>query len=118
MANEVMKVDERLARLEVTVATEFHEIGKQFREVFQRFDKIDQRFDGIDQRFDGIDQRLGGVDQRLDGIDHRLDRLEAAFKVQDDRLVAIDRTMTEGFRDIGARIDRLASRRSRRARRS
>ena len=51
------------------------------------------------------------IGNRFDALDKRLDRLEVAFKSQDD-------TITAGFRDIAVRIDRLASRRSRRPKRS
>ena len=50
MANdEAMKVDQRLARLEVTVAREFQAIGKNFRDVQKRFDEIDERFDKLER---------------------------------------------------------------------
>ncbi len=100
---EIDKVDRRLARLEVTVATEFQKIGQSFSEVHVRFDRVDQRLDRVDQRLDRVDQRLERVDQRFG-------RLEAAFKTQDVRI-------SEGFRDIAMRIDRLASPRTRRGKR-
>lgn len=107
---EAMKVDERLARLELTVAKEFHHVGTRFDKVDTQLGRLEEtvakEFHQIGRRFDGIDQRFDGIDQRFDGIDQRLDRIETAFKVHDDKLTA-------GFRDIAERIDRLGSRRSR-----
>ena len=56
---EVMAVDERLARLEKTVAESFFEHGG-------RLDKIDGRLDKIDGRFDGLEDRMTALDSKVD----------------------------------------------------
>ncbi|MCC7244001.1 MAG: hypothetical protein IT180_18920, partial [Acidobacteria bacterium] len=72
MADDVMAVDERLARLEVTVAKGFAEMGA---------------------RLGGLDERLGGLGGRMAGLDGRMVRLEGRMAGLDGRMVRLEDRM-------------------------
>lgn len=59
MADDVMAVDERLSRLEVTVAKGFAELG--------------DRMDRLEGRMSGLDGRMGRLEDRKDALNAKLD---------------------------------------------
>lgn len=59
MTDDIMAVDERVTKLEVTVAEGFHELDG-------RMDRLDGRMDRFEERMDAFNERLGLVLERLD----------------------------------------------------
>lgn len=59
MADDIMAVDERLARLEVTVAKGFAELGG--------------RMGGLEGRMGGLEGRMSRLEDRLDALNSKLD---------------------------------------------
>jgi predicted nucleic acid-binding Zn-ribbon protein len=76
MADEIMAVDERVARLEKTVAKGFHELGQRIGGLEHRMGGLEQRMGGLEQRMGGLEQRMGGLEGRMDGLERRMARLE------------------------------------------
>jgi len=68
--DDVMAVDQRLARLEATVAQGFFEQGR--------------RMGGLEGRIDGLAGRIGRLEDRMDRLEERMDRLE-------DRMSGLER---------------------------
>jgi hypothetical protein len=61
MANEdVMKVDERLSRLEKTVAEGFYGNGQQFKGLLGRMDHLEDRMYALENKMDVVAESLRG----------------------------------------------------------
>lgn len=125
MANQdIMAVDERLARLETTVATGFHEQGQRidklvtgFHEQGERIDKLEkkvdtgfrdqgQRIDQLEakvttgffesgQRFEGVDGRMARLDDRMSRIGDRMFALESKLDIFADSIRGDIKTVLE-----------------------
>lgn len=61
-----MAVDERVTKLEVTVAEGFHELGGRIDRLDGRMDRLDGRMDRFEERMDAFNEKLGLVLERLD----------------------------------------------------
>ena len=82
MANDdVMAVDERLARLEITVANGFLENGT--------------RMGGLEGRMGGLEARMGGLEGRMDRLEDRMSALESKVDVFADSIRADIKTVLE-----------------------
>lgn len=83
MADDVMAVDERLARLEVTVAKGFEELGN-------RLGSLDDRITGLAGRMDRLESRMVRLEDRMDTFNEKLDRtvesLEAKMSLVLERM--------------------------------
>ena len=95
MANDdVMAVDERLSRLETTVATGFHEQGQRlsrlettvatgFREQGARLAHLEGRMGSLEGRMDSLEGRMGSLEDRMGSLQDRMGSLE-------DRMFALE----------------------------
>jgi uncharacterized coiled-coil protein SlyX len=66
MADDIMAVDERLARLEVTVAKGFSEQEGRFTRLEHRFDALERKVDGLNARVDALNGKLDVVSESLE----------------------------------------------------
>ena len=83
MATDVMAVDERLSRLEVTVA-------KGFAELLGRAGHADGRMDALDQRMGRLESRLTAMNSKLDIV---VESIESKMQLVIERLDATTREM-------------------------
>jgi outer membrane murein-binding lipoprotein Lpp len=75
MADDVMAVDERLARLEVTVAKGFSEQSGCISSLEHKVDTLTGRVDTLDQKVDTLDQKVDTLDQKVDTLGRQVDAL-------------------------------------------
>ena len=73
MADDIMAVDERMARLEVTVATGFSEQDVRFTRLEHRFGVLDRKVDTLDGKFDTLERKVDGLNARVDALNGKLD---------------------------------------------
>ena len=73
MADDIMAVDERVTKLEVTVAQGFAELGGRLDRVEERFDRVESRLDRIEGRLDRLDARGHALNAKLDVVAESLD---------------------------------------------
>ena len=66
MADDVMAVDERLARLEVTVANGFSDLGRRMDRLEVRMDRLEMRMDRLEVRMDRLEDRVNALNSKLD----------------------------------------------------
>ena len=86
MANdEAMKIDERIGRLELTVAKGFFEQG---------------------QRIGGLEGRMGSLEGRMGGLEDRMDALSAKFDVTTDAVLDAIKTVLERIDGLGEQMER------------
>ena len=73
MADEIMAVDERLARLEVTVANGFSEQNGRITSLEHKVDTLDRKVDALGRRADILDQKVDGLSEKVDALNSKLD---------------------------------------------
>lgn len=84
MADDVMAVDERLAKLEVTVAKGFEELGN-------RIGSLDSRITGLERRMEGLEGRIARLEDRMARLEDRMTRLEDRMDAFNEKLdVAVE----------------------------
>ena len=89
--DDVMAVDQRLARLEATVAQGFFEQGRRMGGLEGRMGRLEGRVDGLAGRMDGLDSRMDGLAGRMDRLEDRMDRLADRMDRLEDRMSALER---------------------------
>jgi uncharacterized coiled-coil protein SlyX len=95
MADEVMRVDERLARLEKTVAEGFYELNGRVGRVEGRFDVVEGRLGWVEGRLDAVEGRLGAIERRMDRLEDRLDAMNEKLDVVTESLEGKIRTVLD-----------------------
>ncbi len=94
MADDVMALDERLARLEVTVATGFNELGGRMGRLEASMDRLEGNMDRLEAR---MGSRVGRLEGRTDAFNAKLDvsveTLDAKLQLVLERLDAHTREM-------------------------
>jgi hypothetical protein len=99
MANDVMALDERIGRLEDTVASGFTAVNN-------RIDTLDGKVNALDARMNGFDDRLGRLEvtvaqgffehaKRMDRSDQRMDAMNHKMDVGFERLEGKIQTVLE-----------------------
>ena len=73
MADDIMAVEERVARLEKTVATGFSELNGRITSLEHRFDALDGKFNALERKFDTLERKVDGLDARVDALNGKLD---------------------------------------------
>ena len=93
MATDYMALDERIGRLEETVAKGFFDLNGRMDNLERRMDGFDGRMDGLDGRVGDLDARIGGLDARIGGLDARIGGLDARIGGLDGRVAGLDGRM-------------------------
>jgi hypothetical protein len=70
MADDIMAVDERVARLETTVATGFSELNGRITTLEH---KVDRKFDALERKVDGLNARVDALNGKLDVVSESLE---------------------------------------------
>jgi uncharacterized coiled-coil protein SlyX len=73
MADDVMAVDERLAKLEVTVAKGFEELGNRIGSLDSRITGLERRMEGLEGRIARLEDRMARLEDRMDAFNEKLD---------------------------------------------
>lgn len=90
MADAIMALDERLARLEMTVASGFSEQGTRITRLEEKVDRLGEKVDGLEQKVDRLGAKVNGLDEKLEGLNSKLDvsmeSLEAKMQLVAERV--------------------------------
>ena len=105
MADDVMALDERLARLEVTVATGFNELGGRMGRLEASMDRLERSMDRLETRMDGLEGRMDGLDGRMAGFEGRSGRLEDRTDALNGKLDVSVETLDAKLQLVLERLD-------------
>lgn len=103
MADDIMAVDERVARLEVTVAEGFSELNG-------RISTLDHKFDALDGKFGVLDRKVDALEHKFDTLEHKVDTLDTKFNALELKVDRLDRKFNALERKVDgldARVDAL-----------
>jgi len=108
MADDVMALDERLARLEVTVANGFSEQSGRITSLEQKVDTLEQKFDALNSKLDVVSESLEDKIQLvLERLDSRTKEMLAATESMRREWRGDRRLMYAMLKDHRVRIDAL-----------
>lgn len=103
MADEIMLLDERISRLEQTVAQGFFELIGHERIVDGRIHAVEGSITRLEGRIDRLEERVGRLEVRMDQLEVRMDQLEARMGRLEERMDRLEERMDR----LEARMDRL-----------
>ena len=110
MADDVMALDERLARLEVTVAAGFSELGGRMGRLEGRMDRLEGSMDRLETRMDGLETRMDGLERRMDGLDGRMAGFEGRMGRLEDRTDALNVKLDVSVETLDAKLQLVLER--------
>jgi uncharacterized coiled-coil protein SlyX len=103
MADDIMAVDERVARLEVTVAQGFSEQNRRIATVEEKIDALNAKLDVVSE---SLEDKIDLVLDRVEGL---AKESQAATKAMQREWRADRRLMFATLTDHGVRIEALES---------
>jgi uncharacterized coiled-coil protein SlyX len=108
MADDVMAVDERLARLEVTVANGFSDLGRRMDRLEMRMDRLEDRVNALNSKLDVTAESLEGkMGLLMERMDAHAQEMRVWTKAIVDEHRADRRLMYAMLQDHGIRIRAL-----------
>jgi chromosome segregation ATPase len=114
MPDEIMLLDERISRLESTVAQGFFELtGRadlhdgRIGKVEARMDRLEERMDQLEARMDRLEERMDRLEARMDRLEERMDRLEARMDRLEERMDRLEEQVSLLNRKIDVMAETL-----------
>jgi uncharacterized coiled-coil protein SlyX len=108
MRDDVMALDERLAKLKVTVAGAFSELGGRIGGLDGRMDRLEDRLDAMNAKLDAVSETLTDKMQLvLERLDAHAGEMRVTVKAIVEEHRADRRLMYSMLHDHGVRIRAL-----------
>ena len=99
-SDEISAVDERLSRLETTVANGFHEDGKRFGVLDGRMGRLEGRMGRLEDRMDRLEGRMDRLEDRMSALENKLDVVADSIRADLKTILEAVTAGTEEMRRI------------------
>jgi len=105
MADEIMAVDERVARLEKTVATGFSELNGRITNLEHKFGVLDRKVDTLGGKSDALDRKVNTLDGKFDTLERKVDGLNGRVDALNGKLDVVSESLEDKMQLVLERLD-------------